>query len=260
MTANKINATVNSKKIYFASDFHLGIPDSISSKAREERIIRWLNQIESDCEELFLVGDLFDFWFEYKLVVPKGFVRLQAKIAAFCDAGIKVHFFHGNHDLWQFGYFEKELGVEVHHKPILRKLGNHEFYIGHGDGLGSGQHKFKFILWIYRNPIFQKLFAFFHPSIGMGLANWLSHRSKLKTFDGNFAFHGEKEHLIQHCRMLLQSGSKSDFFIFGHRHLPMIYNLDAHHKYVNLGDWIVFNTYAVYDGETLKLETFEKES
>ena len=248
------------KKIYFASDFHLGIPDNKNSKIREDRIIRWLNQIEADCEELFLVGDLFDFWFEYKLVIPKGFVRLQAKIAAFCDAGIPVHFFHGNHDLWQFGYFESELGVQVHAKPILRQWGKHQFYIGHGDGLGSGQHKFKLILWIYRNPLFQKLFAFFHPSIGMGLANWLSHKSKLKTFDGNFDFHGEKEHLIQHCRQQIANGDTSNYFVFGHRHLPMIYSLGLNQAYVNLGDWIGFNTYAVYDGETLQLETFEKES
>lgn len=249
---------MSGKRTYFASDFHLGIPDFESSKAREERIIRWLNQIEPDCAELFLVGDLFDFWFEYKLVVPKGFVRLQAKIASMCDAGIPVHFFHGNHDLWQFGYFEKELGVQVHSKPIRRKIGQHQFYIGHGDGLGSGQTKFKLILWIYRNPLFQKLFAFFHPWIGMGIANWMSHQSKLKTFDGNFDFHGEKEHLIEHCRSLINEGDKSHYFVFGHRHLPMKYELGNGQEYVNLGDWIGFNTYAVYDGESLILETFEK--
>lgn len=245
------------KKTYFASDFHLGIPDFESSRAREERIIRWLNQIEADCEELFLVGDLFDFWFEYKLVVPKGFVRLQAKIASMCDAGIPIHFFHGNHDLWQFGYFEKELGVKVHSKPILKKIGQHQFYIGHGDGLGSGQTKFKLILWIYRNHIFQRLFAFFHPYIGIGIANWMSHQSKLKTFDGNFEFHGEKEHLIEHCRQLISQGNRSTYFIFGHRHLPMKYELGEGKEYINLGDWIGFNTYAVYDGESVKLETFE---
>ncbi|MDZ4668853.1 MAG: UDP-2,3-diacylglucosamine diphosphatase [bacterium] len=246
-----------SKKIYFASDFHLGIPDEVSSFEREKRIVRWLNQIQGDCEELFLLGDLFDFWFEYKLVVPKGFIRLQAKIAEFTDAGIPVHVFHGNHDLWQFGYFEKELGVTVHAKPIYRKLGNEQFFIGHGDGLGSGQHKFKLILWIYRNSFFQRLFAFFHPSIGMGLANWLSHQSKLKTFDGNFTFYDENEYLIQHCRSLIAAGDTSKYFVFGHRHLPMLFDLGGGQTYANLGDWIGYNTYAVYDGHALKIEKFE---
>lgn len=247
------------KKIYFASDFHLGIPDAASSFAREKRLLKWLDQIQPDCAELFILGDIFDFWFEYKLVVPKGFVRLQAKFASFTDAGIPVHFFHGNHDLWQFGYFEKELGVQVHAKPIIRQLGSTQFYIGHGDGLGPGQARFKLILAIYRNPFFQKLFAFFHPSIGMGLANWLSHRSKIKTFDGNFTFYDEGEHLIQHCRTLISEGDTSSYYVFGHRHLPLVYDLNANQKYVNLGDWIGFNTYAVFDGIDLKLEKFESE-
>jgi UDP-2,3-diacylglucosamine hydrolase len=245
------------KKIYFASDFHLGIPDAASSLEREKRIIRWLNQIQTDCAELFVVGDVFDFWFEYDLVVPKGFVRLQAKLAEFADAGIPVHYFHGNHDLWQFGYFEKELGIQVHSKPIHRVFGDKHFYIGHGDGLGPGQTKFKLILAMYRNYFFQRLFAFFHPSIGIGAANWFSKQSKLKTFDGNFTFYGEKEFLIQHCRDLIKEGDSSEYFVFGHRHLPMIFDLGSNKKYINLGDWIGFNSYAVFDGNELKLETFE---
>ncbi len=243
------------KKIYFASDFHLGIPDEASSFEREKRIVKWLAEIKEDCAELFIVGDIFDFWFEYNLVVPKGFVRLQAKFAEFTDSGIAVHFFHGNHDLWQFGYFEKELGVQVHAKPIIREFGGKKFFIGHGDGLGPGQLKFKLTLAIYRNYFFQRLFAFFHPSIGMSLANWLSKRSKLKTFDANFTFYEEKEFLIAYCRSVLQK-EHYDYFIFGHRHLPLIFDLNAGSKYINLGDWIGFNSYAVFDGAELKLETF----
>ncbi len=243
------------KKIYFASDFHLGIPDHQSSFEREKRIVSWLNDIKSDCSELFIVGDIFDFWFEYDLVIPKGFVRLQAKFAEFTDAGIPVHFFHGNHDLWQFGYFEKELGVQVHKKPISREFNGKKFFIGHGDGLGPGQTKFKMILAMYRNPFFQRLFAFFHPSIGIGLANWFSHQSKLKTFDGNFTFYEENEFLIKFCRAELIK-QPFDYFIFGHRHLPLIYDLNPESKYINLGDWIGFNSYAVFDGHELKLETY----
>lgn len=247
------------KKIYFASDFHLGIPNAAASFERELRIIRWLDAIKDDCAELYILGDIFDFWFEYSLVVPKGFVRLQAKIASFTDAGIPVHFFHGNHDLWQFGYFEKELGVKVHSQPIEITLGSKRFYIGHGDGLGPKQHKFKLILAIYRNRFFQWCFSWLHPSVGMGFANWLSERSKQKTFDGNFTFYEEKEYLIQHCRSLIAQNSQVDYFIFGHRHLPMIYPLGSGKNYVNLGDWIGFNSYAVFDGNELQLAYFEKQ-
>lgn len=246
------------KRVYFASDFHLGIPNRTESLERELRIIRWLNLIQPDCAALYIMGDIFDFWFEYKLVIPKGFVRLQAKIAEFRDKGIPVYFFHGNHDLWQFGYFEEELGVKVYSKPIQEEILGKQFYLAHGDGLGLGQTKFKFILAIYRNYFFQRLFAFFHPSIGIGIANWMSAESKKKTFDGNFQFFGEKEHLIQHCRLLLNQGVKADYYLFGHRHLPMIYDLGNGANYVNLGDWIGFNTYAVFDGKQLKIETFEK--
>ncbi len=163
--------------------------------------------------------------------------------------------FHGNHDLWQFGYFEKELGVSVHAKPIVREFNGKRFFIGHGDGLGPRQHKFKFTLGIYRNYFFQRLFAFFHPSIGIGIANWFSKRSKLKTFDGNFTFYGEEEFLINYCRGILLK-EKYDYLIFGHRHLPLIFDLGQESKYVNLGDWIGFNSYAVFDGRELKLETW----
>jgi len=244
------------KKIYFASDFHLGFPDKLTSLEREKRIVKWLDSIFDDCAELFIVGDIFDFWFEYKQVVPKGFVRFIAKIASFTDAGIPVHIFHGNHDLWQFGYFEQELGVKVYAKPIIREIQNKRFYIGHGDGLGPGQIKFKFILWIYRNPLCQKLFGILHPRIGISLANWLSYRSKAKTFDGNFKFLGEEEFLIKHARLVLEKDN-IDYFIFGHRHLPQIYELSAKSKYVNLGDWIEYNSYVVYDGDHLQLQKFE---
>lgn len=242
--------------IYFASDFHLGIPDAASSLEREKRIVAWLEKIYSDCKELYIVGDVFDFWFEYKTVVPKGFVRLQAAIAKFTDAGIPVHFFHGNHDLWQFGYFEEELGVKVHSKPITVTHQNKVFYIAHGDGLGPKQRWFKTILWIYRNPFFQWLFGFVHPTIGMGLANYVSHKSKQNSFSENVKFYGESEYLIQHSREVLKH-HHIDYFVYGHRHLPMIYDLNEKSKYVNLGDWIGYYSYVVFDGNTLTLNTFK---
>jgi UDP-2,3-diacylglucosamine hydrolase len=243
------------KYTYFVSDFHLGIPDFETSLAREKRIIAWLKQIKVTCKELFIVGDVFDFWFEYKHVIPKHFVRLQAAIADFTDSGIAVHFFHGNHDLWQFGYFEKELGVTVHKQPITLQLGDKTFYIAHGDGLGPKQKWFKTILWVYRNPLFQRLFAFFHPAIGISLANYLSRQSKLKTFNGNFKFYGEDEFLVQHSREILKQ-KHIDYFIYGHRHLPMTYSLTNTSTYVNLGDWIGFNSFAVFKNGNVELLTF----
>ncbi len=247
----------SAKKIYFASDFHLGIPDHATSKEREKTIVQWLEHIQPDCAALYIVGDIFDFWFEYKLVIPKGFVRIQGKIAEFTDAGIPVHFFHGNHDLWQFGYFEKELGVHVHNEPIVCNFYGKQFFIGHGDGLGPGQLKFKLILWVYRNWFFQRFFAWFHPSIGIGIANWLSRRSKQKTGSKDADFYNDKEYLIQFCQRYLETHS-IDYFIFGHRHLPMVYQLNETASYINLGDWIKDYTYLVVDATGVYLKKFEK--
>jgi UDP-2,3-diacylglucosamine hydrolase len=206
---------------------------------------------------LYLLGDTFDFWFEYKLVVPKGNVRLLAKIAEFADEGIPVHVFHGNHDLWQFGYFEKELGVQVHAEPISIQLGKNLFYIGHGDGLGPGDGGYKFLKKIFRNPICQWLFGFAHPSIGIGVANYFSRKSRAKTGNSDEIFLGEdKEWLIVYCKEVLQK-EHFDYFIFGHRHLPLTIQLNEKSKYINLGDWIRNFTYAEFDGNTFELKKWE---
>ncbi len=239
---------------YFASDFHLGVPDIMTSLEREKRIVGWLDKIKNNAHAIYLVGDLFDFWFEYKYVVPKGHIRLLGKLAELADSGIELHIFHGNHDLWQFGYLEKELGCKVHHSPLLVNISGKRFYIAHGDGLGPGQRWFKFVLSVYRNSFFQRLFAFFHPSIGMRLANWFSHRSKMKPTIENGQYLGdEKEYLFLHAADVLRK-DPVDYFIFGHRHLSFNRPLNGA-RVVNLGDWFTKNTYAVYDGENVKLIT-----
>ncbi|MCU0422827.1 MAG: UDP-2,3-diacylglucosamine diphosphatase [Bacteroidia bacterium] len=246
----------NRTHIYFASDFHLGVPNFEKSLEREKRIVKWLDQISVNAKAIYLVGDLFDFWFEYRTVVPKGFTRLLGKLAELTDNGVEIHLFHGNHDLWQFGYFEKELGVIVHKKPIEITLGNTCFYIAHGDGLGPKQHRFKFILSIYRNYFFQRLFAFFHPNIGIGVANYVSAKSKEKTFADNAGYLGDdKEYLMLYTKSIL-STSKADYFVYGHRHLPMFKEVAPGRFYFNLGDWFSYNTYAEFDGKSLTLKTF----
>lgn len=245
------------KNIYFASDFHLGIPDAETSMQREKKIVRWLDSIKNDAADLYLVGDLFDFWFEFKTVVPKGFTRLLGKLAELSDAGVRLHIFHGNHDLWQFGYLEQELGCKVYKGPITISLGNKIFHIAHGDGLGPGQRWFKFILGIYRNYFFQRLFAFFHPNIGIRIANWFSARSKQHTFTENAEYYGDdKEFLMLYAKQFLQS-QHVDFFVFGHRHLPMTRPVSGTSTYVNLGDWMGYYTYGVFDGEHFSLQTFD---
>lgn len=249
---------MNSSKIYFLSDFHLGAPDYESSLEREKKIVRFLDEIKNDAQEIFLLGDVFDFWFEYKRAIPKGFVRLQGKIAELTDQGIPVHWFIGNHDMWIFDYVPKELGVVMHRKEIVREFGGKKFFIGHGDGLGPGDHGYKFIKAVFRNKICQWLFARLHPNFGIGLANFFSRKSRVATGDNDAKFYGEeKEMLIQFCKSTLKK-EHFDFFIFGHRHLPIDFQVSENSKYINTGDWIRYFSYAVYDGQSIDLKYFKE--
>lgn len=246
------------KSIYFASDFHLGAPDYKSSRARENLIVSWLDEISETAEEIFLVGDLFDFWFEYKKVVPKGFVRLQGKIAELADRGIKVTVFTGNHDMWMFDYLPNELGVELQRKPIRRDFGGRSFLIGHGDGLGPGDRSYKFLKKVFANPLLQWLFARLHPNFGIRIANFWSRRSREVNRGEEEQFKGEeKEWLAIYCKEYLKK-EQIDYFIFGHRHLPLDIKVGEHSRYVNLGEWMNHNTYAVFDGNELSLKTYQK--
>ncbi len=241
------------KKIYFASDFHLGAPSYESSLEREKRIVAWLEEVRVDAAEIFLIGDVFDFWFEYNRAIPKGFVRLQGKIAEITDSGIPVHWFIGNHDMWIFDYIPKELGVKMYKTEIEREFFGKKFMIGHGDGLGPGDRGYKFIKKVFRNRVCQWMFARLHPNFGIGLANFLSRKSRVSTGQADATFYGEdKEMLIQFCKSKL-SEKHFDYFVFGHRHLPIEFELSANSKYINIGDWITYFSYAVFDGEKLEL-------
>ena len=242
------------KKIYFLSDFHLGAPNHAQSLVREKKIVSFLEEISNDAAEIFIVGDLFDFWFEYRSVVPKGYVRILGKIAELTDRGIPVHFFTGNHDMWMSGYFENELNVQVYQNPKVFSYNNKKFYIGHGDGLGPGDYGYKFIKRIFRNPICAFLFGLIPPHFGMGLANYFSKTSRASTGESDEKFLGEQgEWLITYCKDILKAEA-FDYFIFGHRHLPIDFSLSAESKYINLGDWIKYDSYAVFDGSELTLK------
>ncbi|MDH4473394.1 MAG: UDP-2,3-diacylglucosamine diphosphatase [Fluviicola sp.] len=245
------------KKIYFASDFHLGVPNAESSLERERKVVRWLTSIEEDAHEIFLVGDIFDFWFEYKHAIPKGFVRLQGKIAQLTDRGIPVHFFTGNHDMWMFDYFPKELGVSVNRSNIERTWNGKTFFIGHGDGLGPGDKWYKFMKKCFEARWTRWCFARLHPNFGIGMANFWSRKSRAATGDTDSKFLGEEnEWLVIYSKEQLQEKHR-DYFVFGHRHLPMDIRLSETSRYINLGEWIHYTTYGVFDGEELLLEKFE---
>ncbi len=244
----------NNKKIYFVSDQHFGIPNHADSLSREKKFIQWLDEIKKDAEVIFLLGDLFDCWYEYKTVVPKGFVRVLGKLAEIRDSGISIHFFVGNHDLWMLDYFEKELNIPVHYKPLEFTSNEKTFLIGHGDGLGPGDKGYKRMKKVFTNSFTQWLYRWLHPDIGMRFAQYLSTKNKLISGDEDAKFLGEdNEWLVQYCKRKLER-KHYDYFLFGHRHLPMTIRLNDKSSYINTGDWISHFTYAVYDGTKTELK------
>mgnify|MGYP006296027393 CR=1 FL=1 len=244
-------------KIYFASDMHLGFPRQEESIHRERKVVQWLDEIIDQADELYLLGDVFDFWFEYKHVVPRGFTRFLGKLAEFTDRGKPVHFFTGNHDVWVFDYLPKEIGVQVHRKPIIEEIDGRTFFIGHGDGLGSGDVGYKLLKGIFTNKVLQWLFARLHPNGAVGFAHrWSKHSRYSKGFAAE-DYNPEKEHLVSFIKTH-EAKAHCDYYIFGHRHFPV------HHKvgeatYVNLGDWLNHFSYAYWDGEQMHLEKYQED-
>lgn len=245
------------KKIYFSSDNHLGAPTHDQSLPREKIFVKWLDTVKKDAAAIFLLGDLFDFWFEYKTVVPKGFVRTLGKLAEISDSGIPIYFFVGNHDLWMDDYFEKELNIPVYYKPMEFTFNEKVFLIGHGDGKGPGDKGYKRMKKVFVNPFSKWLFRWLHPDLGVRLAQYLSVKNKLISGEEDKAFLGEeKEWLVLYAKRKLESKAYN-YFIFGHRHLPMTIPVGDQATYINLGDWIHHYTYGVFDGKTFELLTFK---
>lgn len=243
-------------KIYFASDFHLGAKPRSTMRARELRIVRWLESIKADAAELYLMGDIFDFWFEYATVVPKGHIRFLGKLAELADIGIKLTLFKGNHDMWMFGYLKNELGATIIDNELVIERNGKTFYLHHGDGLGPGDSKYKFLKKIFRSHLCQWLFARLHPNLGIGIAQRWSAHSRLSS-GGQEVFQGaENEWLVNYAKEIL-TYHHYDYFIFGHRHLPLDIALPTGSRYINLGEWINYNTYAVLDGNKLELKEWE---
>ncbi len=244
------------KKIYFSSDNHLGAPTAKESLPREKKFVQWLDTVKEDAAAIFLLGDLFDFWFDYKTVVPKGFVRVLGKLAEITDSGIPVYFFVGNHDLWMRDYFETELNIPTFRDPKEFTLNGKVFLIGHGDGKGPNDKGYKRMKKVFTFPLFSWLFKWLHPDIGVRLAQYLSVKNKLISGEEDKAFLGEEnEWLALYAKRKLES-KHYDYFVFGHRHLPMEIPIGEKSVYYNLGDWIHYYTYGVFDGDTFEIKKF----
>ncbi|GIV35022.1 MAG: UDP-2,3-diacylglucosamine hydrolase [Chitinophagales bacterium] len=247
------------KKIYFVSDAHLGTPNPAESRIREKLLVQWLDEIKNSAEEIYILGDLFDFWFEYDAVIPKGFSRILGKLAELTDSGISIHFFTGNHDLWMNNYFEDELQIAVYHEPVVKTIRGKLFYLAHGDGLGPGDYGHKFLKIIFRNPLCRWLFKWIHPDIGVPMAHYWSRRSRYVSAGGQIEpFQGEeRERLICYSQKLLES-RHYDFLVFGHRHLPLDISINQKSRFINLGDWITFYTYAEFDGQHFAIKHYSQ--
>ena len=252
------------KNIYFLSDAHLGCRALKHTRQQERRLVRFLDEIKDKAEAVYLLGDMFDFWYEYRQVVPKGYTRFLGKLSELTDMGVEVHFFTGNHDIWCWEYLQKECGVSMHYQPITLSIADKTFYIGHGDGLGDTDRGFRFIRAIFHNRICQRLFSWLHPDIGVsfGLA-WAKH-SRIKHepslnngVGGDPAYMGEdKEPLVLYAKDYLKSHPDINYFLFGHRHIELDLMLSHDARLLVLGDWITQCTYAVFDGEHLFLENY----
>lgn len=249
------------KKVFFASDFHLGADAVLSSRERERQIVRWLDSIAPGAEAVYLVGDLFEFWFEYRTVVPKGYNRFLGKLAELRDGGLPIHIFTGNHDLWMFGYFEDELGIPVYRQPIQTEWAGKQFFIGHGDGLGPNDRGYKLMKKVFTNRANQWLFRWFHPDLGIRLAGVSSRASRDAMPEEERSWLGEeREWLVQYCHRKIDRGVEPDYFIFGHRHLVVDWRLkNGRSRYINLGDWMSFCSYAAFDGKEMEVRFFEKD-
>lgn len=249
-------------KLYFASDFHLGIPDYENSLKREKMLVDWLDQASEDATEIFLMGDVFDFWFEYKHVIPKGYIRLLGKIAEITDSGIPVHLFKGNHDIWAFSYLNRELNVQLHRNAVVREFDGKKLFLAHGDGLGPGDKGYKLLKKVFEFKPNQFLFRWLHPDIGTRMGLYWSRRSRL----ANISKHGkhqvetrdpQKEMLFKYAEYKANLNPDIDYFIFGHRHVPIQLNVSENAQVVILGDWVTHFSYGVFEDGKMRLEHYK---
>jgi len=248
--------------IYFASDFHLGVPDHARSLMREKRLVAWLEFAARDAREIFLMGDLFDFWFEYHSVVPRGYTRLFGALARITDAGIPVHLFRGNHDMWAFSYLQEELKIILHRDPEFHNFGGKHFYLAHGDGLGPGDHGYKFIKKVFAFRPNQVLFNWLHPDIGIPMALFWSRKSRdagveKEKKDEERTLKMIYDRITVHSKEIVSAHPDLDYLVYGHFHYPLEMKIGEKATQVVLGDWLTHFTFAVFEGDNLSLKVWE---
>ncbi len=244
-------------KIYFVSDVHLGAPALKNNRERELRFARWLDSIENDVSALFLLGDIFDFWYEYKKVAPRGFSRILSRIAGLTDRGIPVHFFTGNHDVWVFDYLPEETGVILHRNEFVTGIYGKRFFLAHGDGLDPDDKGDLFLKKIFVNKTLQWLFSRLHPNFAFHIAHKWSKSSRLGKMDEKEEFKVKNEGMYKFAVNYLQK-EYVDYFIFGHRHQMVNEKIDSKTNFILLGDWIKYNSFGVFDGEKFELKIFKE--
>lgn len=244
-------------KTYFASDFHLGLAAATDPREREQRVTGWLDRVSADAAAIWLLGDVFDFWWEYREVIPKGFTRFLGRISALTDRGIEVHMFTGNHDMWMKDYLAQECGVTVHYEPLVTRIGDELFYLAHGEGLGSRSIGGRLLFAVFRSPISRFIFSAIHPRWGVAIGHAWSRHSRLAKH-ASLPFMGEeREDLIRHTRSVAAGGCTAKYFIYGHRHLPLTFDEEGR-RMIILGDWFSSReSYAVFDGKELTLVNIE---
>jgi UDP-2,3-diacylglucosamine hydrolase len=248
------------KKVYFASDFHLGAPNHDRSLKREKVIVKWLDEIKYDAEVIFLVGDLFDFWFEYKRVIPKGFVRFFGKLAELTDSGIEVVVFTGNHDMWMTNYLTQEMNIPIRREPQEYTFNGKSFFVAHGDGLGPGDYGYKFLKRVFESKFCRFLFGrVLHANLGLLLGNsWASHSwTKHEKTGDNYTFESMDKEILYHFCKEMEQKTHHDYYVFGHRHFMFDESINADSRYINLGDWIVYFSYGVFDGKSFELKKYD---
>lgn len=249
------------KNIYFISDAHLGSLATENGREQERLLVAFLDSIKNKAEAVYMLGDMFDFWYEYRHVVPKGFSRFLGKLSELTDSGVEVHYFLGNHDIWAYSYLQDECGVVLHKAPVTTVINGKTFFLAHGEGLGETSRGFRFIQSVFHNKTCQILFSALHPRWGMSFGlNWAKH-SRLKREDGRERpYMGEdKEYLVLWTKEHMAHHADIDYYIFGHRHIELDLMLSKSVRMFILGDWISQFTYAVYDGKYISLQTYQSE-
>ncbi len=258
MKKNDIQSVPTRQNVYFLSDAHLGSLAIPHARTQERRLVSFLDKVKHKAAAVYLLGDIFDFWYEYRTVVPKGYTRLLGKISELTDSGVEVHYFTGNHDLWQTDYLEKECGVTLHRHNEVAEICGKVFFLAHGDGLGTEERCFRVLRAVFHNRLCQRLFSALHPRWGVAFGLEWARRSRLKREDGKEPpYQGEdKEELVRFAKAYMATHPEINFFVFGHRHIELDLMLARQTRVVLLGDWISQFTYAVFDGENLFLENY----